>query len=77
MRVTMCRVGTVVLLAGCSAQAVKAPAPESYTAETTYAKLAPAYPFIRIASRAVPATVRAEAHVTYVRPAAHALNLDL
>lgn len=53
------------------------PAPESYTAETTYAKLAPAYPFIRIASRAVPASVRAVTNVTYARRVAHDLQLDL
>ncbi|SDD74927.1 pectinesterase [Massilia sp. PDC64] len=74
MRVAMC---WMVLLAGCAAPALKAPAPESYTAETTYAKLAPAYPFIRIASRAVPPTVRAVTDVTYVRRAAHDLKLDL
>ncbi|MCS0615168.1 alpha/beta hydrolase [Massilia kyonggiensis] len=74
MRLTMY---WMVLLAGCSAQTLKAPAPESYTAETTYAKLAPAYPFIRIASRAVPPTVRAVTDVTYVRRGAHDLKLDL
>jgi len=52
-------------------------APDAYTAETTYAKLAPRYPFIRIAGRAVPATVRAVTDVTYVRRGAHDLQLDL
>lgn len=66
-----------VLLAGCAAQPARAPAPESYTAETTYAKLAPAYPFIRIASRAVPPSVRAVMDVTYVRRGPHDLKLDL
>lgn len=74
MRMTMC---WLVLLAGCAAQVPKAPAPESYSAETTYAKLAPTYPFIRIASRAVPPTVRAVTDVTYVRRGAHDLKLDL
>ncbi len=74
MRVAMC---WMVLLAGCAARTLQAPAPESYTAETTYAKLAPAYPFIRIASRAVPPTVRAVTDVTYVRRGAHDLKLDL
>jgi pectinesterase len=69
--------GTGCLLAACAAQPAKAPSPESYTAETTYAKLAPAYPFIRIASRAVPASVRAVTDLTYVRRGAHDLKLDL
>ena len=77
MRRTICWMGTALLLAACAAQPVKAPAPESYTAETTYAKLAPAFPFIRIASRAVPPTVRAVTDITYVRRGAHDLKLDL
>ncbi len=77
MRGTICWMGTAVLLAACAGQSPKAPAPESYTAETTYAKLAPGYPFIRIASRAVPPTVRAVTDVTYVRRGAHDLKLDL
>ena len=60
-----------------AAQAQTAAPPEAYTAETTYAKLAPRYPSIRIASRAVPATVRAVTDVTYVRRGAHDLQLDL
>jgi acetyl esterase/lipase len=67
--------GAAMLLAACAQQPVKAPAP--YTAETTYAKLAPRYPFIAIASRAVPASVRAVTDVTYVRRGAHDLKLDL
>ena len=54
-----------------------APAPESYTAETTYKKLAPNYPFIRIASREVPDSVRAVKNITYVQRGGHALQLDL
>ncbi len=56
---------------------VPVPAPESYTAETTYKKLAPNYPFIRIAGREVPDSVRAVKDITYVRRGAHALQLDL
>lgn len=67
--------GVAMLLAACAQQPVKAPAP--YTAETTYAKLVPNYPFIRIASRAVPPSVRAVTDVTYVRRGAHDLRLDL
>ena len=54
-----------------------APSPESYTAETTYKKLAPNYPFIRIASREVPEAVRAVKNITYVQRGGHALQLDL
>jgi pectinesterase len=66
-------------LAACATHPAQqaSPAPESYTAETTYAKLAPNYPFIRIASRAVPATVRAVTNVTYARRGTHDLQLDL
>ena len=69
--------GMAVLLAACAGQPPQAPAPESYTAETTYAKLAPTYPFIRIASRTVPPSVRAVTDVTYTRRGAHDLKLDL
>jgi pectinesterase len=73
--------GMTLLLAACAGQPPKGPAPESYTAETTYAKLAPRYPFIRIASRAVPPSVRAVTDVTYVRRShgnpRHDLKLDL
>jgi acetyl esterase/lipase len=71
-------------LAACSAPApvhtpaaAPAPAPDSYTAATTYEKLAPAYPFIRIAGSAPPPSVRALAGITYVRRGEHALQLDL
>jgi pectinesterase len=64
-------------LAACAGQQAKAPAPESYTAATTYAKLAPRYPFIRIAASTVPASVRAVTDVTYIRRGAHHLKLDL
>jgi pectinesterase len=52
-------------------------APESYTAATTYKKLAPAYPFIRIASSEVPPTVRALTDLPYAQRGEHALALDL
>jgi pectinesterase len=77
MRKALCWMGTGLLLAACAAQPVQGPAPESYTAETTFEKLAPRYPFIRIASRAVPPAVRAVTDVTYVRRGAHDLKLDL
>jgi acetyl esterase/lipase len=64
------------LVAGAAAPA-PAPAPESYTAATTYKKLAPAYPFIRIAASEAPASVRAVTGITYVRRDGRALALDL
>jgi acetyl esterase/lipase len=51
--------------------------PEAYTAETTYRKLAPNYPFIKIASNEVPASVEAVRDITYVRCGERALALDL
>lgn len=56
---------------------LSADAPESYTAETTYAKLVRSYPFIHIASRALPASVQAIRGLTYVRNGDRALQLDL
>lgn len=57
--------------------AASVPAPAPYTAETTYAKLVKKYPFIRIASRAVPSSVRALENITYIRRGEHALQMDL
>ena len=53
------------------------PTPAPYTAETTYAKLSKNYPFIRIASREVPASVRMVGGITYIQRGAHALQMDL
>jgi len=53
------------------------PTPAPYTAETTYAKLVKKYPFIRIAGREVPVSVRAVENITYVQRGGHALQLDL
>jgi pectinesterase len=76
--------GAALLLAACVAAptkpaALKAPysAPQSYTAETTYAKLARKYPFISVANGAVPASVRAFTGISYVRRGEHELQLDL
>ena len=70
--------GIVAMLPAAHAMAQSpAPAPESYTAETTYKKLAPHYPFIRIASREVPDSMRAVRNITYVQRGGHALQLDL
>ena len=57
------------------AQTAATPAP--YTADTTYAKLVKKYPFIHIASREVPATVRALKDITYVHHGDRTLQLDL
>jgi hypothetical protein len=56
LKLVVAALGAVFSVAGA---AQTAPAPESYTAETTYAKLAPKYPFIRIAGSEVPASVEA------------------
>ncbi len=74
LKLAVAALGAAFCAAG-SAQT--APAPESYTAETTYAKLAPKYPFITIASSAVPASVEALRDITYVRHGGRALQLDL
>ncbi|MBW8899953.1 MAG: alpha/beta hydrolase [Massilia sp.] len=78
-RFTWISVLAAATLAACATRTAQSPppAPESYTAETTYAKLAPNYPFIRIASRAVPPSVRAVTNVTYARRGTHDLQLDL
>jgi pectinesterase len=49
----------------------------TYTAATTYAKLAPQYPYITVAGSAVPATVTAVNGVSYVRYGERELQLDL
>ena len=72
LKLVVAALGAVSYVAG-SAQT----APESYTAETTYAKLAPKYPFIKIASSAVPVSVEALRGITYVRHGGRELQLDL
>ena len=57
-------------LAGAASQAL-------YNAETAHAKLAGKYPFIQIASAAVPAQVRVVRRLTYVQRGKYALQLDL
>jgi acetyl esterase/lipase len=69
--------GIAALLLLAAGAAAQARAPGSYTAATTYKKLAPAYPFIRIASSEAPASVRALTGITYVQRGAHTLQLDL
>lgn len=54
-----------------------AQAQATYDAATTYEKLAPAYPFIRIARATPPADVRLLADIVYARRGTHALQLDV
>ncbi len=69
---------TAMLVLGAHAGAqAPVPAPESYTAQTTYAKLARTYPFIRIARSEAPPSVRALTGITYAQRGARALQLDL
>jgi acetyl esterase/lipase len=70
-------VALAIVLPARAAPQAGAPAPDSYTAETTYKKLAPSYPFIRIASGEAPASVRALTGITYVRRGGRDLQLDL
>jgi acetyl esterase/lipase len=74
LKLVVAALGAVYCVAG-SAQT--AAAPESYTAETTYAKLAPKYPFIKVAGSEVPASVEALRGITYVRHGGRDLQLDL
>jgi pectinesterase len=77
-RLTAAIAAAIVLAAHAAPPApASVPAPESYTAETTYKKLAPAYPFIRIASSEAPPSVRVFTGITYVQRGGHALQLDL
>lgn len=59
-----------LLLAGCAT-------PNSYTAQTTYAKLVARYPQISIASSAVPAGVNLSRALPYAAPGGRSLHLDL
>lgn len=72
----VCGLGTAAFAAG---QATIPPARvvAPYTADTTYAKLVKQYPFIRIASAALPASVRVVPDITYIRRGEHALQMDL
>jgi acetyl esterase/lipase len=77
MKHTCAGIAALMLLAAGACAQAPAPAPESYTAETTFRKLVPQYPFIRIASREVPDAVRAVKGLTYAQRGGHALQLDL
>jgi acetyl esterase/lipase len=65
---------------GAQASACAEPPPDpnnSYDAARTYAKQVRKYPFIAIASAAVPAKVRVVRNLTYVRYGSRCLELDL
>jgi beta-xylosidase/acetyl esterase/lipase len=66
-----------LLLSPCAAQVAPAGVANTYTAETTLRKLAPTYPFIRIASREAPASVEAIRDITYTSYGNRSLQLDL
>lgn len=66
-----------LLSAGASAQVPATPSPQSYTADTTYAKLVKTYPFIHVVGREMPASVRALKDISYARIGDRALQLDL
>jgi acetyl esterase/lipase len=66
-----------VLLHGCAMRQPPAAPANTYTAESTYAKLVASYPSIRIASASLPASVRVVRDLNYVSQAGRDLRLDL
>jgi len=75
LRLTMIVVFAVLI--GCQTITQFDDPTNTYTPETTYQKLIGEYPFINIASRAVPESVQEIKNVTYVRYGQRALQLDL
>ncbi len=67
----------IVLACGCQTITTIEDPTNTYTAETTHQKLIGEYPFISVASRSVPETVREIKNITYVRYSKRALQLDL
>ncbi|BBB68684.1 hypothetical protein UNDYM_4431 [Undibacterium sp. YM2] len=65
------------LLTACAKPAQPQPADNAYTAENTYKKLAGTYPYIHIASKQAPATVRVLRNISYVSNQGQALQLDV
>lgn len=77
-----CSILFISLLAGSafaqSPVTAQPPGPaDTYTAETTYRKLLPKYPFIKVASSEVPPTVQAYRDITYTTIGNRQLKLDL
>ncbi len=60
-----------------SPAALSLAAENDYTPATTYAKLSPKYPFIKVASAVAPAHVRVVRNQTYIQRDGRALQLDL
>lgn len=82
MRSTCSRLFAGLLAGVCGAASAhpaqpSAPAADSYTAATTYAKLQPKYLFITVASTEVPSSVQAWRGITYTTAGDRALQLDL
>lgn len=67
----------VTLLVACQPTSKIDDPDNTYTPEVTYQKLVSEYPFIAVASRAVPESVREIKNLTYVRYGQRALQLDL
>lgn len=67
----------IFLLLGCQTVTHFEDPANTYTAEATYQKLIGDYPFISIASRSVPPSVREHKNITYVHYGKRALQLDL
>ncbi|MFL6675226.1 MAG: alpha/beta fold hydrolase [Massilia sp.] len=65
------------LLSACALRSGPVADANSYTAEATYQKLAPKYPFIQVASREVPPSVEAIGDITYTSYGNRSLQLDL
>ncbi|MFZ6731817.1 alpha/beta fold hydrolase [Undibacterium sp. Ji42W] len=65
------------LLTACAKPAQPTPADNAYTAGNTYKKLASTYPYIHIASKQPPATVRVLRNISYVSNQGQALQLDV
>lgn len=67
----------LIVCAGCKTVTQINDPTNTYTPETTYQKLIAEYPFITIASRAVPDSVTEIKNITYVRYGQRALQLDI
>src|SRR6187551_419981 len=77
---SMLRFTLIVLLAaliGCQSITQFDDPTNTYTPETTYQKLIGEYPFMHIASRAVPESVQEIKNITYVRYGKRVLQMDL
>ncbi|WP_049629275.1 alpha/beta hydrolase [Cellvibrio sp. pealriver] len=76
LRVACCLL-LALTVAGCQSVTTFDDPSNTYTPEATYQKLIGQYPFISIANRNVPASVREIKNITYVRYGQRALQLDM